>query len=175
MAFTDYFYKLRHGKRIADLEDMFKLQCERIIGLWRENVVYEPCTSSEDLNSLHKLVLNSAGCQNEREFWLKFQSEAYIASNQRWLVEKIDEEQIRIVQDAFRVELAMTEEFYEGISYIINNDYAPIEDAYFEAIWNLHPCTLSPQKGLPAGAYIRYKEVVKILLEFRYFICHVVE
>ena len=169
MALTDYFYKMTHSKEIARLEETFKIQCERIISIWKENVLYEQCTSPEDLSELKNDFLESENCQSEDEFWLKFQSEAYIMEGQNWLVEKIDEEQVRITKNAFRVRLIMTKDFEDAFSDIMNNDYFPIENAYFKAIWNLHPCTNNPQNGLPAGAYIRYKQIVKILLELRYF------
>ncbi|MCR6509981.1 hypothetical protein M1B78_17970 [Bacteroides sp. KH569_7] len=169
MAFTDYFYKLTHGKEIARLEEMFEIQCERIISIWQENVMYERCTSPEELRELKEALLECEDCQSENEFWIKFRSEAYITKRQEWLVEKTNEEQIRIVKNAFEVKLFITEEFERAFVDIFNNDYVPIENAYFKAIWNLHPCTNKPQEGLPAGLYIRYKQIIKILLELRYF------
>lgn len=150
----NYVYKLLHSKEIARLEEMFEIQSERIINLWKENITYMRFRSVESLEELKYEFLESEGCKTENEFWAKHQ---------------FDKNEKQVVKKAFEFRLLMTESFQEDFQEIIE-EYILVLEAYLNAMRNVNLFSESMKELLPMHIYIRWTAVDKILTEWRYFI-----
>lgn len=153
MAVKNYIYKLMHSKEIAHLEEMYEIECERIIRLWKENVSYVKFSPGE----LREEFLKENDCETENEFWRRAEKEFDLTM-----------EEVKIVKRGFDCKLLMTEDFAN--SFNIADDYNNILHAYVHSIAYVNLFAANAQELLPAHIYIKYKTIRKINLEEYYFL-----